>query len=687
MPVGMEPLKVEKPRQSYFDIVDTPILLGNDEQHAHVKELEKELSQVSLELANSIRRETELEDELERLRMELPNSSSDPEQRNSDYFSDSGASSTRFPIGAPDAKVERLEKTLRKVEQEKAQLKNEMASRLQVELSRRHDLEQMAQNLEERLQKQVDDDDMKEDLEDRVDELERILEDTKRLLNQERQAKGSVEDLYSATREQLEQSQNERDQLRDEVVPALKARLEGSRFGNRVGAIAEEAGSLGSMAPRSTSSLGKGSGKRGGSLTRSGSVKDREGRQRSGSSGAINVEGIKEIEDQRDALRKALQLLIIRNNLQRKEHERALKSLKKKRTMVENPTPKGSGYHTEVWLLKQEVTMLRKRTEDALEAKWQYEKGLSGIKMDLDRAEQETRGLRNLLTEHDIAPPSPNKLRFGQEGEQKLQNELTVGIASAEEQRDQARQAAVEYRRRAAAAQNGSAAALEESAARMDQLAEDLEMQLMMNSQLRERLTKAVARGEREQRETSGRIEEMQKRLSRMEDSVLAAQQHSENTLGTHEAEVRRLDEATSRSLRRLTANSGSADRLSSASPLPLKSPRLSGKRLADTSLMEMSQTQLLERKVRELESLLREAEQDVQHVVQRVNQSQLEVAELQTERDAATIQMRKLQNMVVEEQERAEQERHEREQADLERAAELERANEQAMAEGSGKL
>ena len=37
------------------------------------------------------------------------------------------------------------------------------------------------------------------------------------------------------------------------------------------------------------------------------------------------------------------------------------------------------------------------------------------------------------------------------------------------------------------------------------------------------------------------------------------------------------------------------------------------------------------------------------------MNRSQIEVAELQTERDAALTQMRKLQNLVVEERERAE--------------------------------
>ena len=86
----------------------------------------------------------------------------------------------------------------------------------------------------------------------------------------------------------------------------------------------------------------------------------------------------------------------------------------------------------------------------------------------------------------------------------------------------------------------------------MDELADQLDAQVSSNFQLRERLSQAVAKGEKEQRETSGKIEEMQKRLAGMEDSVLAAQQHSETTLTNHESEVRRIDEATSPSLQRL---------------------------------------------------------------------------------------------------------------------------------------
>ena len=469
-PLGLTSSRPTVTTQSYFENPETPILIGTPVQAAHVKELERELSQVSTELAESIRREMELEDEVERLRIEVPSLQPEQGRRGSDYFSDSGASSTRFPITDPDGRMADLEKSLRKVEQEKGQIKNEMASRLQAELSRRRDLEQMVQKMEEQLQARFDEQSVA-DMSERVEELESTLDDSRRLLNQERQAKGSFEDLYTATREDLEQSKNERDNLRDEVVPHLKARVEGleteaadtqalmyentrmqqelaglkEKFGGRFGMIAEEGDGvasplIGSRAGLSRSNSLARTGSKRGSMGRSGSVKDREGgRARSGSlTGPLNADAVKEIEDQRDALHKALRLLISRYERQQKEHTRAVRKLTVQKNVAEHASPGRSAYQKEVSFLKDEVTTLRKRTEDALDQKWEYEKGLSGIKMDLDRAEQETRGLRILLQDNDILAPSPHTLLGDRRGSDGSVDKLSDSISSAESERDQA---------------------------------------------------------------------------------------------------------------------------------------------------------------------------------------------------------------------------------------------------------
>ncbi|KAK5137387.1 hypothetical protein LTR08_008965 [Meristemomyces frigidus] len=696
-PPGLDIYKANARTSAYFENPDTPILLGSPQTNAHVRELEKELAQVSTELAESIKREMELEDDLDRIRAEMPTiPQSEMTRRSSDYFSDSGASTSRYPVADPDARLEQMEQKLRKVEQEKGNIKVEMASRLQTELGRRRDLEQVVHHLEEQLQQRFDQEDERGQTEGRIAELESSLDETRRRLGQERQAKDSFGDLYGATRLELEQHMNERDNLRDEVVPQWKSRVEGleaeaadtqalmyenTRMQHELVALREEMQkALGQAArsvvnsiaeeediaspikgPRSSlsrsNSLARNRSTRGPSVTRSTSVKERsEGRQRSGSIGPhpVSVEGVKEIEDQRDALHMALKLLISRHGKQQRDHTRAIKKLTTAKDKAEVATPKRTAYHQDVSVLKEEVTTLRKRTEEALEQKWQYEKGLSGVKMDLDRAEQETRGLRSLLQQHDILATSRQSVSRAYDDDD-AGDSMELSISTAESERDQARQIAAEYRQRAATAQDGSSDELMSSAKRMDELADQLESQVQSNIQLRRRLAEAVSKGEREQKQSTRQVEEMQKRLAGMEDSVLAAQQHSETTLGNHEADVRNIEEATSPSLQRLRISIPEPMKLSPSSPLMSKSPRLGSKKLSEASLLEASRTQMLERKVRELEGLLREAEEDVQTVVQRVNRSQLEVAELQMERDAALTQMRKLQGLVVEERERAE--------------------------------
>lgn len=108
-------------------------------------DLENELREISSELAGSIRREMELEDLVEKLQSEMPMDNTN--RRTSDYFSDSGTSSTpRYP---PDsARPEDLEKIRRTAEQERAQLKVELSSKWQEERSKRLAAESHIQILE-----------------------------------------------------------------------------------------------------------------------------------------------------------------------------------------------------------------------------------------------------------------------------------------------------------------------------------------------------------------------------------------------------------------------------------------------------------------------------------------------------------------------------------------------------------
>ena len=114
---------------------------------SQVNDLEEELKEVSMELAGSIRRELELEDMVDRLQFES-NSGPDLGRRTSDYFSDSGASSIRYPLSEPGGiKADDAAKQKRSSGQEKAKFKLDLSQKLQDERDKRKVLEGHVQQL------------------------------------------------------------------------------------------------------------------------------------------------------------------------------------------------------------------------------------------------------------------------------------------------------------------------------------------------------------------------------------------------------------------------------------------------------------------------------------------------------------------------------------------------------------
>ena len=117
---------------------------------AQLEEMEQELREISSELAGSIRREIELEDQIDHLQSGEPHP--DFNRRTSDYFSDSGTSSIRYPPSdAGGTKVEDLEKKRRKMDQEKAQIRLDFSQRLQDERAKRKILEVHIRTLQEHI--------------------------------------------------------------------------------------------------------------------------------------------------------------------------------------------------------------------------------------------------------------------------------------------------------------------------------------------------------------------------------------------------------------------------------------------------------------------------------------------------------------------------------------------------------
>ncbi len=137
---------------TFFEETGFPAPPQNGAVNTQTDDMEEELREVSSELAGSIRREMELEDLVERLQFEATQA---PElgRRTSDYFSDSGSGSIRYPLSdAGGGKVEDLAKQKRSSEQEKAQFKLSLSQKLQDERGRRKVLEAHIQQLGEQVQ-------------------------------------------------------------------------------------------------------------------------------------------------------------------------------------------------------------------------------------------------------------------------------------------------------------------------------------------------------------------------------------------------------------------------------------------------------------------------------------------------------------------------------------------------------
>lgn len=108
--------------------------------------MDAELREISAELAASIRREMDLEDMVERLQLEGGDN-----RRTSDYFSDSGYSSVKYPSSELGSSVDDIEKWKRKLDQEKAQLKVDLSQKWQDERTRRMKYESHVQILEDQV--------------------------------------------------------------------------------------------------------------------------------------------------------------------------------------------------------------------------------------------------------------------------------------------------------------------------------------------------------------------------------------------------------------------------------------------------------------------------------------------------------------------------------------------------------
>ncbi|KAI0141846.1 hypothetical protein GGR57DRAFT_486549 [Xylariaceae sp. FL1272] len=715
---------------------------------AEIDEMEDELKAISAELAASIRREMDLEDLVDRLQAEKENPTTAGNKRTSDYFSDSGYSSAK--LSEYEQSREEIERIQRRSEQEKAQLRLELTNKLQDERLRRQQMDEQIRELSAKAS-QIDLIAVEDaDAGGRVKELEATCGTLRRKLSDERQIKDNFEDLLSALRGELQDASNERDNLRDEIVPQLRARVEGLESQaaeleqmtyestkmqqelqslrsentnlkqNHMGSITEESDVVQPTLSRPNSISLSRSNSVGGSsfrlqrppsgLSRSKTIKNSESRDQLS-------ERLKDVEEQRDALHRALKNLLERQEHQNRENQKKIRFLEIERERLLTASPQKAGFQREVTNLRAEITVLRRRAEEALDQKWQVEKGLAGLKMDLDRAEQEVASLQKLLGEKDILIPPAlkrsssgsdevafpvtsdslmaayqdlqaayadsieriNNLEAGAMSDEKTQvamERLEDALCLAVSERDHARNETASYQEQLQflkaseqtylQSEKELADELQESARRIEELAIQVQQQLSTNQQLRQRIANIVARGEADQKANVEQITNMQSRLRSLEEKLEVAQAATEDRVARHEEEMCVLKESHNAQLTRLRDGLRSPRTFPGRSPLsPLftapgaRSPRVSETRTGPAmNVSEETQIDNLRARVAELENALMDADSEMQQVVGRMNTAQIEVLELQEEREAAINQTRKLERELQAERVKAFEER-----------------------------
>ncbi|KAJ3489804.1 hypothetical protein NLG97_g5916 [Lecanicillium saksenae] len=375
--------------------------------YIHLEEMEDELKAISSELAASIRREIDLEDLVDRLQDQANNAQAGG-KRTSDYFSDSGYSSAK--LSDYDQSREEIEKIQRRSEQEKASIRLELTNKLQDERQKIKSLDQQVKELAERASR-IDLAEMNNmDANGRLKDLENTCESLKRKLAEERSSKTNFEDLLTALKGELSSACSERDNLRDEVVPQLRARVEGleaeaasyasltyesTKMQHQLQSLQKENSSLRDSAAGIEDIASRGGLARSDSFFRnqrpavSRNDSSANSKNAPAESREALAERLKDVEAQRDALHSALKNLLERQEFQNRENQKKIKILEIERKRLLSDSPQKAGFEKDISNLRTEVNVLRRRAEDAMEQKWQVEKGLGGLKMDLDRAEEE----------------------------------------------------------------------------------------------------------------------------------------------------------------------------------------------------------------------------------------------------------------------------------------------------------
>lgn len=477
--------------------------------------------------------------------------------------------------------------------------------------------------------------------------------------------KENYEDLLTALRGELEEHRNERDNLRDEVLPRLQARVEGleleasglqrlqyehsrmqqelhnlrnesaghSRLQQELLNLRSENASLAASAMRTQASASRQSVRQSRPASMFGSpsliqsnialplsLKDKESL----------VEKVKDIEEQRDALHTALKSLHERHRFESKRARERIKALEVERDKALHQSNRRYGKDQEMSSLRKEMDRLRRRADEALEHKYLCERGLGTLKMDLEKAEQETTNLRALLQEHDSLVSRHTELRDSHIRLSKQVSRLRTGDETSLSLQ-QAYNDLQDIHER-------SLARLDELEVKGNDLSEDLSERERRLSEVHsesqraiEKLRQSVAQAEAERDEAQVEAEAYRKRAETLQD---AEKKHlsEERTLGVQlKMSTERIGELAAQVRAQLESNNTLRERLAEAIGRGEEDQRLSAEKINQ-----------LQGRLRDLEDKVLEAQHQTEEAVARHEE---EVRQL---KETHTTQLRRLKSSAL---------------------------------------
>ncbi|KAF3309851.1 hypothetical protein TWF173_010554 [Orbilia oligospora] len=572
--------------------------------------LEEELRSLSADLAASIRREVELEDLVETLQLTAESQgklSPGVSKRTSDYFSDAGTGSG-YDFDLPSKEQLDYDRVVRKSEQVQTQIRLELTQKIQEERQRRKGVELQVRELEERVGN-VELGGLRPPSPGRVRDLEVALDDARRKLSEERNLKANFEDLVTAIKDELTGYRNERDNLRDEIVPHLRARVEGLEaelaesqknpydatkmqqeiddLRTKYTALVESSRQIQQEKPLPAEPPVVQTPTQPATPVNT-TFKEKDSL----------VERIKEIELQRDALQDGLRNLRLRNELENKKALHRIRTLEWERDRAMRPSFRRMRKNKEIATFKSQVERLRHRAENAIDSKYVCERNLSSLRLDLDRLEQEMDELRELLKTQDT-----------------LANQV-------EELQESCKQLLAEC----------------EGDAELEQLSTELRSRSVSNAMLRKRLVDAIERGDQDRLMANTKINALCELLKSMEEKIGEAQQDLEDVASKRDQEARDLKEAKGGPRLRRVDEQAAMDVQPNSALIAAKEPRISRDgRGKDTRLY------VLQHRIEQLEKTITTTDIEMEDLESRLNMTLLEASELRTENDQSSLHVNSL--------------------------------------------